>query len=127
MTIILQWLITGLCVGLVYAMFCAGYSLMFGVMRIVNLAHGALAILAAYIGLVVVQALGVSPFLAMAVVVPIMALGYVAGCALVLIKNDGVLPIKRTTFNIGDGEWKDTSVVADEVQIKFHVVAARNN
>lgn len=35
---------------------------------------------------------------------------------------DGVLPIKRTTFNIGDGEWKDTSVVADDVQIKFHIV-----
>lgn len=37
---------------------------------------------------------------------------------------DGVLPIKRLTFNIGDGEWKDTSIVADEVQIKFHIVAA---
>lgn len=35
---------------------------------------------------------------------------------------DGVLPIKRTAFSIGDGEWKDTSVVADEVQIKFHIV-----
>ncbi|WP_137923275.1 YceI family protein [Cupriavidus sp. 2SB] len=35
---------------------------------------------------------------------------------------DGVLPIKRTVFNIGDGEWKDTSVVADDVQIKFHIV-----
>jgi polyisoprenoid-binding protein YceI len=35
---------------------------------------------------------------------------------------DGALPIKRLTFNIGDGEWKDTSVVADEVIIKFHVV-----
>jgi len=35
---------------------------------------------------------------------------------------EGVLPIKRTAFNIGDGEWKDTSVVADEVQIKFHIV-----
>ncbi|MGO4330711.1 YceI family protein [Cupriavidus sp. 2TAF22] len=37
---------------------------------------------------------------------------------------DGVLPIKRTVFNIGDGEWKDTSVVADDVQIKFHIVTA---
>ncbi len=37
---------------------------------------------------------------------------------------DGVLPIKRTVFNIGDGEWKDTSVVADEVVIKFHLVVA---
>ena len=35
---------------------------------------------------------------------------------------EGVLPIKRTAFNIGDGEWKDTSVVADDVQIKFHIV-----
>lgn len=35
---------------------------------------------------------------------------------------DGSLPIKRLTFNIGEGEWKDTGMVADEVQIKFHVV-----
>ncbi len=38
---------------------------------------------------------------------------------------DGVLPIKRSTFNIGTGEWKDTSIVADEVQIKFHLVATK--
>ncbi|MGS0741986.1 YceI family protein [Glaciimonas sp. GG7] len=37
---------------------------------------------------------------------------------------DGVLPIKRNLFNIGEGDWKDTSVVADEVQIKFHIVIA---
>jgi len=36
---------------------------------------------------------------------------------------DGVLPIKRLAFNIGEGEWKDTSMVADDVTIKFHVVA----
>ena len=36
---------------------------------------------------------------------------------------DGVLPIKRLAFNIGDGDWKDTSMVADDVMIKFHVVA----
>ncbi len=37
---------------------------------------------------------------------------------------DGVLPIKRNAFNVGEGDWKDTSVVADEVQIKFHIVTA---
>ncbi|MYM82578.1 polyisoprenoid-binding protein [Duganella sp. FT50W] len=36
---------------------------------------------------------------------------------------DGVLPIKRLAYNIGEGEWKDTSMVADDVTIKFHVVA----
>jgi len=36
---------------------------------------------------------------------------------------DGALPIKRLAYNIGEGEWKDTSMVADEVVIKFHVIA----
>ena len=37
---------------------------------------------------------------------------------------EGVLPIKRNAFSIGEGDWKDTSVVADEVQIKFRIVTA---
>ena len=48
------------------------------------------------------------------------------------VKNDagklvfeGALPIKRLTYNIGEGEWKDTSMVADEVVIKFRVSAAQ--
>ena len=35
---------------------------------------------------------------------------------------EGTLPIKRLAFNVGEGEWKDTGMVADEVTIKFHVV-----
>lgn len=38
---------------------------------------------------------------------------------------DGSLPIKRLAFNIGEGEWKDTGMVADEVVIKFHVVTSQ--
>ncbi len=38
---------------------------------------------------------------------------------------EGALPIKRLAFNIGEGEWKDTSMVADEVIIKFRVVTAQ--
>jgi len=37
---------------------------------------------------------------------------------------DGTLPIKRLSYDIGEGEWKDTSMVADDVVIHFHVVAA---
>ena len=37
---------------------------------------------------------------------------------------EGSLPIKRLAFNIGEGEWKDTGMVADDVTIKFHVTAA---
>ena len=38
---------------------------------------------------------------------------------------DGALPIKRLSYNIGEGDWKDTDTVADEVVIRFHVVAAQ--
>ncbi|TQK06770.1 YceI family protein [Herbaspirillum sp. SJZ107] len=38
---------------------------------------------------------------------------------------EGQLPIKRLAFNIGEGEWKDTGIVADEVVIKFRVAAAQ--
>jgi len=38
---------------------------------------------------------------------------------------DGTLPIKRSQFDIGTGEWKDTSIVADDVAIKFHIVTTK--
>jgi polyisoprenoid-binding protein YceI len=38
---------------------------------------------------------------------------------------EGSLPIKRLAYNIGEGEWKDTSMVGDEVVIKFHIVTAQ--
>lgn len=34
---------------------------------------------------------------------------------------EGVVPIRRNVFSIGEGEWKDTSIVADEVQVKFRI------
>jgi polyisoprenoid-binding protein YceI len=37
---------------------------------------------------------------------------------------DGAFTIKRLQYNIGEGAWKDTSTVADEVHIKFHIVVA---
>lgn len=38
---------------------------------------------------------------------------------------EGALPIKRLAFNIGEGEWKDTSMVADEVLIKFRIAGSQ--
>ena len=37
---------------------------------------------------------------------------------------DGVFAIRRLQYNIGEGAWKDTDTVADEVQIRFHIVVA---
>jgi branched-chain amino acid transport system permease protein len=67
--------VQGVLLGALYALLATGLSLVFGVMRLVNLAHGDLSILAAYLALVVVSATGLNPFLAIPVVVPLMMLG----------------------------------------------------
>jgi branched-chain amino acid transport system permease protein len=70
-------LLQGLMTGGLYALFATGLSLAFGVMRLVNIAHGDLIVLAAYVALVVVEATGMPALAALAVVVPAMALfGY---------------------------------------------------
>jgi branched-chain amino acid transport system permease protein len=56
---VIQALVQGVLVGGQYALFAAGLSLMFGVMRIVNLAHGALAVAGAYLASTAIVALGV--------------------------------------------------------------------
>ncbi len=74
----MEWVnavVQGVLLGALYALLATGLSLVFGVMRLVNLAHGDLSILAAYLALVVVSATGLNPFLAIPVVVPIMMLG----------------------------------------------------
>ncbi|WP_232664043.1 branched-chain amino acid ABC transporter permease [Pseudonocardia sp. TRM90224] len=65
--------VQGLLLGGVYALYACGLSLVFGVLRIVNLAHGDLTVLAAFLALVVGQALGVHPLLTLLVVVPALA------------------------------------------------------
>jgi branched-chain amino acid transport system permease protein len=68
----------GVLIGGLYALFAAGLSLIFGVMRLVNIAHGDLIVLSAYVTLVIVAATGLNPLVAIAVAAPVMALfGYV--------------------------------------------------
>ena len=63
----------GILLGGYYALLACGLSLMFGVMRIINLAHGDLAVLSAFMVWVVSETLDISPFLALGVVLPVMA------------------------------------------------------
>ena len=65
--------------GGLYALFAAGLSLMFGVMRLVNLAHGDLIVLAAFAILVIAGKLGLDPFVAVSVAIPIL---FIIGFAL---------------------------------------------
>ena len=70
-------ILQGVLLGGLYAIFAAGLSLIFGVMRLVNIAHGDLIVLAAYVALVATTTLGLHPLLSILVVVPVMAVfGY---------------------------------------------------
>lgn len=75
-----EWLDTlaqGILLGGFFALSGLGLSLSFGIMRIVNIAHGDFLVVAAYLGLATVTASGINPLLAIAAVVPAMALlGY---------------------------------------------------
>jgi len=68
----------GVFLGAFYAVLACGLSIMFGVMRIINLAHGDVAVLGAYIIYVIVERTGLSAFAAFAVALPVMVvLGYI--------------------------------------------------
>jgi branched-chain amino acid transport system permease protein len=71
----MNWLDTilqGILLGGLYALFAAGLSLVFGIMRLVNLAHGDLIILAAFVILALVSTLGLNPFVAALIAAPLM-------------------------------------------------------
>jgi branched-chain amino acid transport system permease protein len=70
-------ILDGILLGGLYALFAAGLSLIFGVMRLVNIAHGDFTVLSGYITLVITDRLGIHPLVSLALVVPLMALlGY---------------------------------------------------
>jgi branched-chain amino acid transport system permease protein len=101
----MHWLniiLQGVLVGGLYAMFAAGLSLIFGVMRLVNIAHGDLIVLAAYLALVTTETLGINPFVSLLVVVPIMAaIGYALQTALLnRTLSDDLLPPLLVTFGV---------------------------
>ena len=101
----MQWLnviLQGVLIGGLYAMFAAGLSLIFGVMRLVNIAHGDLIVLAAYVALLVTQGLGIDPLTSLLLVTPIMAaIGYALQRGLLnYTLGDDLLPPLLVTFGL---------------------------
>jgi branched-chain amino acid transport system permease protein len=99
---ILNAVLQGVFLGAFYAVLACGLSLMFGVMRIINLAHGDVAVLGAYIVFVIVDRTGASAFVAFLIAVPVMlVLGYVLQLA-VLERSlkAGILTPLLATFGL---------------------------
>ena len=98
----LNQVIQGVLLGGYYALIACGLSFMFGVMRIINLAHGDLAVLAAFLVWAIVDRSGMSPFVALALVLPLMgALGWVMQRVMLERSlRSGVLVPLLTTFGL---------------------------
>ena len=94
--------VQGVLLGGLYALFATGLSLIFGVMRLVNLAHGDLSILAAFVAVAIVQGAGLNPFLALVLVVIVMAaLGWLLQRAVLdRLLGRGLLPPVLVTFGL---------------------------
>jgi len=98
----LDTLIQGLLLGGLYALFAAGLSLVFGIMRLVNLAHGDLIVLGAYLILGIGTALGLNPFVAALIALPLMfLLGWLLQTVLLnRVLGDDILPPLLVTFGL---------------------------
>ncbi len=90
--------VQGILLGGLYALFATGLSLVFGVMRLVNLAHGDLIVLGSFLSLVLANDLDWNPLLTLVVLVPLMAsLGFVGQISLLNFTLDsGLTPILAT-------------------------------
>jgi branched-chain amino acid transport system permease protein len=102
MTGLADTIIQGVLLGGLYALFAAGLSLTFGIMRLVNLAHGDLIVLAAFAILALASWLALDPFLAVLVALPLMfAIGL--GLQHILLNRalgHGLLPPLLVTFGL---------------------------
>ena len=102
MTDWINTIVQGLLLGGLYALFALGLSLVFGVMRLVNIAHGDLILLAAFLAIVITAVLNLHPLLSLAILIPLMfILGYVLQRGLLnFTLGRDILPPLLVTFGL---------------------------
>ena len=92
-------LVQGVLLGGYYALLACGLSFMYGVMRIINLAHGSLAVVSAYLIFLLADRWEIHPFLGLLIVLPVMALfGWVLHSAVLerSVRAGALVPLLAT-------------------------------
>ena len=100
----MQWVnavVHGILLGGLYALFACGLSLMFGVMRVVNLAHGDFAVLAAYLALAVITGLHVPVLWSALIVAPLFAVVGYAVQRFIIQRSLDVSPLTTLLVTFG--------------------------
>jgi branched-chain amino acid transport system permease protein len=103
MILFLQAVLSGVLVGGVYALVGIGLTLVFGVMRIINFAHGELVMLGMYASWLLFSRLGWDPFLSVVVVAPLLFLVGAGLQAAVVGRVMGAQPENQILLTIGLG------------------------
>src|SRR5947208_12457750 len=97
MTTFLQQLVNGLSLGSIYALIALGYTMVYGVLRLINFAHGDVYMLGAYVGYFLSRRLqGKEPSLTSAILV---MLGSMIACAIfgLIIERLAYRPVRRAS------------------------------
>jgi branched-chain amino acid transport system permease protein len=106
-------IVHGLLLGGLYALFATGLSLVFGVMRLVNLAHGDIIVLASFLSLVLVHNLGWNPLETLVLLIPLMAvLGFLLQYLILNYTLDSGLAPLLATFGL-------SVIIQNALQEKF--------
>jgi branched-chain amino acid transport system permease protein len=104
--VLLQTLISGLLLGGLYALIGLGMTIIMGVMKIINLAHGELMMVGMYVAYALFAAFHIDPYLSILVAAPLL---FVLGMALQkylinpVLKVDAILPENQVILTVGIG------------------------
>ena len=99
-----QSIVSGILLGSMYALIALGMTLIMGVMKIINLAHGAIVMVGMYVTYVCFQQFGIDPYLGMFIA---MLAAFFLGCLIqkyminVLVKVESILPQNQVLLTIG--------------------------
>lgn len=103
MTVFLQSLISGVLIGGVYALIGIGLTIIFGVMRVINFAHGDLLMIGMYMTYTLFTLLGIDPFISIAITIPLMFLFGAFMQKVFINRMLGALPQNQILLTIGLG------------------------
>jgi branched-chain amino acid transport system permease protein len=119
---VLQVAINGILLGGIYALLGVGMTMMFGIVKLTNLAHGEFVIIGAYASTLIAQAIGVDPILTLIVTIPLMFLigmGLQSGL-INRVMMIGSEPALLVTFGL-------SIILADAMLLLFSADAQRAN
>lgn len=117
MTNLIQTLISGLSLGSIYALIALGYTMVYGIAKMLNFAHGDVIMVGAYSGIVAVAQMGLSPWVTVIVSIAVCAvLGVVIEfCAYKPLRQAVMLNLKRSKYGRAIMAIRDNRIAAESV------------